>query len=199
MRYHRDVPARKPPVTQDADQLAAMLQAIARKDATAFSQLYRETSAHLFGLLLRMLRRRDLAEEALQDTYVRVWQKAGSFDATRGQAMAWIASIARHRGLDLLRARRPEVPESVADNPAALAAGEATQGDAAQAVDDDVALQQLHRCLRELSDEQRNAVMLAYYEGYTHPELSERMSAPLGTVKSWVRRGLQRLRECLER
>lgn len=186
------------PLSYDDPRLEELLAATARGDRAAFSELYTATSAHLFALLLRILRRRDLAEEALQDCYVRIWQKSGSFSADRGAPVVWLASIARYRALDLLRARRPEVSDQVGESGGPLASHVDERANVEQAAEGHHELERLHACLGELGDEQRSAVMLAYYEGFTHPELSERLAAPLGTVKSWVRRGLQRLRECLD-
>jgi len=183
----------------DVQRLESLLFATAEGNSSAFSELYQETSAHLFALLLRILRRRDLAEEALQDCYVRIWNKAKSYNADRGSASAWLASIARYRALDMLRARRPEVSEISGESGEPLATHVDEGVNIEQQAEDQSTLELLHDCLDELADDQRDALMLAYYEGYTHPELSERFEAPLGTVKSWVRRGLQRLRECLER
>lgn len=183
----------------DAQRLESLLLETAQGSSTAFATLYQETSAHLFALLLRILRRRDLAEEALQDCYVRIWNKAKSYNAERGSPNVWLASIARYRALDMLRARRPEVSEYTSESGEPLLSHVDEGVDVEQQAEDQSTLEQLHDCLEELADDQRDALMLAYYEGYTHPELSERFAAPLGTVKSWVRRGLQRLRECLER
>lgn len=186
-------------MTTDAENLQRLLAATADGDTAAFSELYRHTSAHLYGLLLRMLRRKDLAEEALQDCYVRIWQKSSSYAAERGSPTVWMASIARYRALDLLRARRPEFSETNPETSEPPATHIDHAVDIERDVDTEGALDRLHNCLGELASEQRDAVMLAYYEGFTHPELASRLDAPLGTVKSWVRRGLLRLRECLEK
>ena len=186
-------------VSNDAARLQILLTATAGGDTVAFGELYRETSAHLFALLLRILRRRDLAEEALQDCYVRVWQKSSSYSPERGSPTVWMASIARYRALDILRARRPEVSDAVTESGEPLASHVDDRVDIERQAEEQGELDRLHDCLGELGGEQRDALMLAYYEGFTHPELAERLAAPLGTVKSWVRRGLQRLRECLER
>jgi RNA polymerase sigma-70 factor (ECF subfamily) len=186
-----------PPV--DGRQLSELIAATATGDRRAFSELYRQTGAHLYALLLRMLQNRELADEALQDCYLRIWQKAETYACDKGAPLTWLLTVARYRALDLLRMQRPEVPLPEDDqgweapaliepgaNPEMLALE--TQG-----------LDRLKACLDELSEEQRRSVLLAYYEGYTHPELAQRLNAPLGTVKSWVRRGLAHLRECLDR
>ncbi|HUR40380.1 MAG TPA: sigma-70 family RNA polymerase sigma factor [Verrucomicrobiae bacterium] len=178
--------------------LAALLAATARGDQAAFAELYAATSSHLFAVLLRMLQRRDWAEEALQDAYMRIWQKSEGYDPARGVPMAWMSTIARYRALDLLRMRRPEINESQFDEEARplLDAPDESSGPEDRAVAG-AGLDHLERCMKGLSDEQRRSVLLAYYEGYTHTELARRMKAPMGTVKSWVRRGLLQLRDCL--
>ena len=126
-----------------------------------------------------------------------VWQKSETYAPERGAPLTWLLTIARYRALDLLRSKRPEVemPEESEAPPLTLAdPGE----DPAQRAVESEGLGRLQRCLGGLEDEQRRSLLLAYYEGYTHQELARAMAAPLGTVKSWVRRGLSRLRECLE-
>lgn len=178
--------------------LEGLLAAVAGGDRAAFAELYAATSSHLMGLLMRMLQRRDWAEEALQDCYVRIWQKSESYQPERGSAMAWLATIARYRALDLLRMRRPEVSEASfdEDKPSPLEREDESESPEDRAVERE-GLGRLDECMKGLIDEQRRTVLLAYYEGYTHSEMARRMNAPIGTVKSWVRRGLIQLRECL--
>ena len=179
--------------------LEPLLADVARGHQPAFAELYARTSPQLFALLLRMLQRRDWAEEALQDCYVRIWQKSESYDPARGAPLAWLMTIARYRALDLLRARRPEDNESSfdEDRPSPLErADELAAGPEDQAAQGE-GLGRLHECMKGLSAEQRRSVLLAYYEGYTHTELARRLNTPVGTVKSWVRRGLLQLRDCL--
>lgn len=179
------------------EQLSAWLAATAAGDRRAFAQLYRASSAHLFGLLLRILKRRDWAEEALQDCFLRVWQKSESYEPAKGSPLTWLSTIARYRALDLLRMKRPEVemPDEGATPPLTLA--DWSENPEARAGERE-GVERLRDCLETLQDEQRRGVLLAYYEGYTHQELAKVMKAPLGTVKSWVRRGLLRLRDCLD-
>jgi RNA polymerase sigma-70 factor (ECF subfamily) len=183
--------------TADPEHLSKLLAAIGGGDQRAFAELYQSCSSHLFGLLLRILQRRDWAEEALQDCFLKIWQKSETYEPARGTPLAWLSTIARYRALDLLRMKRPEVemPEEGEEPPMTLA--DPGQDPVDSAIEGE-GMGRLRDCMRGLQDEQRKSVMLAYYEGYTHLELAEAMQAPLGTVKSWVRRGLSRLRECLE-
>jgi RNA polymerase sigma-70 factor (ECF subfamily) len=191
--------AQSRPLTTDvdppSDAVEALLQRCAAHDRRAFEELYRIAAPRLLACLLAILRKRDLAEEALQDVMVRIWQRAGQFDGYRGRPMAWLVSIARYHAIDRLRGRRPLV--------AIDAAIEATLDDArALEVIDEAESGRTHialeRCLRLLSPEQRRCVVLAYSHGCSHDEIASTLASPLGTVKSWVRRGLSALRRCLE-
>ena len=171
------------------------MQACAAGDRTALHSLYRETAPQLFGLALRILRNRELAEDIVQESFVLVWKKASSFDPGRGAAMAWLGRIVRNRCIDALRQRGRETPldeasikhwEDPTPSPAELAA---LSRDAIR----------LRACIEELDDNPRQCLMLAYFEGMTYKEAAARLNVPLGTVKSWVRRTLVRLRGCMER
>ena len=173
----------------------ALLQACARGDRTALYSLYKTTAPQLFGLALRMLRRRELAEEIVQDSFVLFWRSAHTFDPGRGSAMAWLARIVRNRCIDHLRRRGREVPlddefmqsrQDPASGPADLAA---LSQDA----------RRLRDCLDELEEGPRKILLQVYYNGMTYNEVAGLVGAPLGTVKSWVRRNLVRLRGCMER
>lgn len=181
----------------DAARLEELLAATARGDQKSFRNLYEASSSHLFGLLLRMLKRRDWAEEALQDCYVKIWQKADTYAPEKGAPLTWLMTVARYRALDLLRMKRPEV-EMPEENEAAPLTFEDESEDPLARAEEQEGMFALRKCMKGLQDEQQRSVLLAYYEGYTHQELAVAMKAPLGTVKSWVRRGLQKLRECLE-
>lgn len=177
--------------------LADWLASAAGGDEQAFASLYQAVAPQIYALLLRMLKRRDWAEEALQDAFLKIWQNAETYTPDRGAPLAWLMSIARYRALDLLRRKRPEVPIGDEGEAAFLGIADIGQEPYAQSEELD-ALTALQHCLETLQEEQRESVLLAYYEGYSHSELARRLKAPLGTVKSWVRRGLIRLRECLE-
>ena len=172
-----------------------MLQACARGDRTALHSLYTATAPQLFGLALGIVRSCELAEDIMQDLFVRVWRHAHSFDPGRGSAMAWLARIVRNRCIDHLRQRGREVPlndefiQSWADPASGPADLAALSGDA----------RRLRDCHDELEEGPRKVLLLVYYNGMNYNQLAALVGAPLGTVKSWVRRSLVRLRGCMER
>lgn len=181
----------------EAPPLAALLAAAAGGDEAAFKELYRLSGAKLFGIVLRIVRRRAAAEEILQEVYVRIWDHAGDYRPDKGSPMTWMIAIARNRALDWQRndrARGGELPIDEAPGRDAWADPEPDPLDWAMAREDARAL---HDCLERLEEEPRTCLVLAYCEGYTHDELSERLGRPLGTVKSWIRRGQARLKDCL--
>jgi RNA polymerase sigma-70 factor (ECF subfamily) len=175
--------------------LAALLRSCATGDRAALARLYEATSPQLFGLALRMVRRRDLAEEILLEAFLAAWRHAASFDEGRGSAVAWLAAILRNQAIDLLRRRGREVP---LDPEAAAAIPDPAPGPLARAAESEAA-RALAACLDELEDGPRRSILLAYYDGLTYDQVAARLGAPLGTVKSWVRRSLLRLKGCLER
>ncbi len=179
----------------DADHLQALLARCARQDRAAFEELYRLTSPKLFSLCSYLLRRQSLAEDALQEAFMQIWRDAGRFDPARSQPMTWMGVIVRHRALDLLRRQRPAT--SLDDQPW-LAEGEDDQPGPLEGLLDWANAQELKRCLDELTEQHRESVILAFLRGLTHQQLSEHLATPLGTVKSWVRRGLGQLQRCLE-
>lgn len=198
-----DAPASSGPpaaVTQDPharmnDPLTGLLRLIAGGDERAFARLYEQTAAKLFALILAIIRRRDLAEEILQESFVRVWKSAYRFDPAKGSAMAWLVTIARNRTLTALeRTPRDQAGPEAADWEM-IADGAPDPLEQALISSEARALS---RCLQELEQDQRRSIVLAYYKGLTHVELAGRLDKPLGTVKSWVRRGLLQLRGCLE-
>lgn len=176
------------------DPLAALLAACGRRDGQAFARLYQASSAKLFGVAVRILKREDWAEEVLQDCYVSIWNHAQDYRPGLSAPMTWMTSIVRNRCLDWLRKPRLEVTDedgeiidrAVSDEPGPLAALEHAKD-----------AQALARCLQALEARQRQAIALAFYEGLSHLELANHLRQPLGTVKTWVRRGLLRLKACL--
>jgi RNA polymerase sigma-70 factor (ECF subfamily) len=172
------------------DDLAA---AVGRGSRAALKRLYELESRRLFGIALRIVRRPEVAADALQDAFVQVWQNAASFSSERGSAAAWLTGIVRFRALDAVRKLGREV---LTDDPAL--GDRAETPDMEAEIDLRFAQGALRRCLGELEDQQRRCVVLAFVDGLTHAEIAERLPAPLGSVKSWVRRGLISLRSCLE-
>jgi RNA polymerase sigma-70 factor (ECF subfamily) len=176
------------------EQLQNLLDRCASSDAAALQHLYKLVSPVLFASLTRILRRRALAEEALQDVFVSIWQRAGQFRTTRGRPMAWMMSIARYRAIDLLRRERhaptlmPDLPEQAEIGADPDAGTPAWLSGAAL----------LERCVALLSSQQRHCLELAFVGGSSHEDIARVTGSPLGTVKSWIRRGLQSLRQCLE-
>ena len=180
----------------NSDQtLESLLAATATGDRDAFKVLYERSSAKLFGVVLRILRNRQKAEDVLQDVYLKVWQKAGSYDPGQGKPITWMATIARNRSIDVIRAARPE---QTVDEPGDEEEIFRLGGQDAENVD--IAdLEALRFCLGEMKEDDRNYVLLAYYEGFSREELAERFQSPVGTIKTRLRRGLIALRTCLER
>jgi RNA polymerase sigma-70 factor (ECF subfamily) len=177
------------------DPLAELLSATARGDRAAFARLYELTSGKLFALALGILRRRDWAEEVLQEAFIRLWRSAHRFDPAKGSAMSWMVTIVRNSALTALERRPREI--SAEDVGAAAEPADTAPDPLEQAMQSSQA-RALFECLQHLEEPQRRSIMLAYYEGLTHTELAARLAAPLGTVKSWIRRGLMHLKECLE-
>ena len=181
----------------EPEQLSEWLAAIAAGDERAFQKLYHATSPHLFALLLRILRTPESAEDALQDVFVKIWQKARTYDARRGAPLSWLMSVARYRALDLIRRRDPET--SLPDAPELQASVLEDEHNAGPQANSETlqSLAVLSRCLQALRPDQQQGLMLAYYEGLTHSEMAARLNMPLGSVKSLVRRSLISLRMCL--
>jgi RNA polymerase sigma-70 factor (ECF subfamily) len=179
---------------RSGQRLQHLLARCALRDRAAFVELYHATSANLNGVALRILRNGQWAEEVLQDVYVRIWQHAGDYAASRGAAMTWMINIVRNAALDLVRRadyRAHVDPEPLDEQWPDHAPGPA---DAALLSDE---LTRLRRCLEHLSDDQRATLLLVHHSGYTPSEVAKQRQLPLGTVKTWVRRGLISLRECL--
>jgi len=178
-----------------ADPLHGLLAACAQRDRAAFSRLYQSTSAKLYGVAVRILRREDWAEEVLQECYVSIWTHAPEYRPALAAPMTWMTSIVRNRCLDWLRRPRPEVAD---EDGAVLEATESTNPGPLAELERSKDAQALPRCLQGLEAKQRQAIALAFYDGLSHSELASHLREPLGTVKTWVRRGLLRLKSCLE-
>jgi RNA polymerase sigma-70 factor (ECF subfamily) len=174
-------------------ELVWLLAAVAKGDESAFERLYVATRAKLYGIVLRILRRSDLAEEVIQDTYLRIWRSAGEFNPSIATPITWMVAIARNRALDLVR-KKSEA--SIEDEPNALDAASEDPGPLARhEMTDD--LRRLLACLGDLEDDQRRLVLLAYYSGWSREQLAVKFERPVNTVKTWLRRSLIQIRECL--
>jgi RNA polymerase sigma-70 factor (ECF subfamily) len=185
-----------PPAQVDALALEALLSRTALGDRAAFASLYQATSPKLYGVALRILRREDWAEEVLQECYVNVWRHAPEYNASRAAPMTWMTSIVRNRCLDWLRRPNPLPLADLGDE----GAEEAIVSDRPGPLDELERGREsgaIARCLRALEAKQRQAIALAFYDGLSHAELAEHLREPLGTVKTWVRRGLLKLKTCL--
>lgn len=171
------------------------MAAVANGDRTAFRSLYAETSAKIYGVLVSLLGRGSLAEDCLQEVYVKVWHSASTYSIERGTVMTWLIAVARHRAIDLKRRERARGVRATLDE-----AGELPDAESAAAMEK-VALagegRRLRDCLQQLEEQPRRCLLLAYWRGLTQEELAQRLGQPLGTVKSWIRRSLQKLKDCL--
>jgi RNA polymerase sigma-70 factor (ECF subfamily) len=192
--------------SQRSVELSKLLARAGLGDRTAFQALYRATASHLYAVVLRINRDRAQAEDVLQEVYVNVWRSASGFDAAQGQPLTWLTSIARNRAIDSLRRRQAQpqtqsttvarddddehdmLDDHASDEPGPLDL--LTQAADARAV---------RGCVEQLSSAQRQSVALAFYDGLSHAEIAEQLRQPLGTVKSWVRRALAALKQCLDR
>ena len=179
------------PATHAQDDTDALLHRCSGGDRAAFRLLYDRWGNRLYGIALRITRQAPLAADATQDAFVQIWQQAHRFDPARGTPEAWLIGIVRYRALDIVRRRSREVPgyepeEREDASPDALARLVSTAEGAA-----------LHRCLAALEADRRRLVVMAFVDGLSHSELADRLGVPLGTVKSWIRRSLLSLRECL--
>ena len=177
-------------------QLMDLLARTALADQRAFAELYNLTSAHLYAVALRILRQSASAEEVLQESFVNIWHHAGSYVATRSQPLTWLTSIVRNRCLDQLRRREVDTV-TIDDEDEGMTLPDAGPTPLEMLVSGADALA-VRTCVEALESGQKQAVALAFYRGLSHAELAAHLHEPLGTVKSWVRRGLERLKACLD-
>ena len=188
------------PVTTDRSaQLSALLARIALGEQAAFGEFYAVTSPHLYGVALRILKSPTAAEEILQEAYVNIWHHAGAHEVAKSQPMTWLTSIVRNRCLDALRRRELDSVPMFSDDDDTSAyeapSDAMTPSDMLLAGAD---AQSARECVDALDVGARQAIALAFYQGLTHTELSDHLHEPMGTVKSWVRRGLEKLKSCLD-
>lgn len=174
--------------------IAKLIVRVSLRDRQAFDLLYRQTSAKLFGVCLRVLNDRAEAEEALQEVYVKVWTKADRFAISDLSPISWLVAVARNHSIDRVRARR----RPTAELDAALDVADPAPGPEAAAVAGAEG-ERVHRCLEELDADRAAAVRGAYLKGDSYAELAARFGVPLNTMRTWLRRSLMKLKDCLER
>lgn len=177
------------------ERLKAAMVRLAGGDRDALEQIYNATRVKLFGICLRILGDRKEAEDALQDVYLNLWQRADRYDPERASPISWLATFARNRAVDRLRTGKVRAGaveiEEAAPLPDAAPLADAQLIDAERSA-------RIHHCIETLEKKQRDSIRTAFFEGRTYAELAEQKDVPLGTMKSWVRRGLQKLKACLE-
>ena len=170
-------------------QIEELLAKTALNDRAAFEKLYALTSPKLYGIALLMLKKKDLAEEVLQEAFVKIWYNANQYHHDRGAPLAWMISIVRYRAIDFIRSQKHFVDVNELDSSTILDKNDNSNAKLTEDIDE---------CLDELQEQQKKSVLLAFYEGYTHQELAKKLSVPLGTMKSWIRRSLDKLKGCLD-
>lgn len=178
----------------EREALVSLLASTAEGDQRAFAELYRLTCGKLYGVCLRMLHDRGIAEEVVQETYITIWKRADRFDASRASAITWMVTIGRNKAIDRLRKHREQLlddPDRLNDAPD----DQASPVDNAQTSED---YRRLEHCLEGLESRHRHVVREAFFSGATYKQLAAHCDVPLGTMKSWIRRSLIRLRTCLE-
>ena len=180
---------------EEPSKLEGLLAAAAGGDQGSFKGLYEATAAKLYGIILRICRDRGLSDEILQETYVKVWRSAARYDRLQGRPITWMATIARNTAIDAVR-RKSEVrlqQDADEDFDPFANVPDSTTSDF-----DTGDLMALRACLERLDADQRQCVLLAYYQGYSRDELASRFDRPVGTIKTWLHRGLASLKDCLQ-
>jgi RNA polymerase sigma-70 factor (ECF subfamily) len=184
----------------DDHHLMTLIDRVAQRDDAALKALYDLTARKLYGLALRVVANSERAEDVLQESFLQIWRNAPDYRASLSPPMAWLALIVRSRALDSLRRRAAERGHLTQELDDTLA--DTLKGDAPDPMDTSLASQQawaLHQCLQQLEHKQREVISLAYLRDLSHGELAGQLRLPLGTVKTWIRRGLERLRDCMAR
>ena len=185
-------------VAAEDKRLADLLARVALADRDAFAELYRLLAPTVFGLLVRLVGSRDVAAEVQQEVFVHIWRSASGYRPHLGRARTWITTVARNRAID--RLRREDTQRRLYDRDVSIEISRAVSDDnPLRDAEDDQASARLADCLERLAQNQRHVVWLAYRYGHTRNEIARRLDAPVGTVKSWLHRGLKRLQGCLGR
>ncbi len=188
-----DVGERQRPTA--GDDVSRLIQRTALKDRAAFDQLYARTAAKLYGVCLRILNDRSEAEDALQDVFIKIWRKADSYAVSELSPITWLVAVARHQAIDRLRKRKPRTAEL--DD--AIDVPDERQPDAESQAISTGQKQKLDGCLGELEADRAQAVRGAYLDGLSYADLAQRYSVPLNTMRTWLRRSLMKLKDCLGR
>lgn len=175
-------------------RLNQALAQVAQADRDALRDVYEMTSAKLFGICLRICRDREVAADIVQETYLKVWQRAGRFDPERASPITWLCTIARNGAIDWCRANHMAFVGNDVDELAGIADGGPS---AIETIETAQRASRIHHCLDELGGNPAEVIRSAFFQGFTYNQLSERMNVPLGTMKSWIRRGLAQLKECI--
>jgi RNA polymerase sigma-70 factor (ECF subfamily) len=179
-------------------QLNTWIRGAAQKDALAFRELYEASSPRLYGLALRILRRRELAEEALQESYASIWRHAGDYQAGLASPMTWMTTIVRNKSFDLLRRLQAEVDIDGEDfSEPVLASLRDPAATPAEALELSSEARALAICMSALEEKHRHVLGLAFFHDLSHSDVAQKLALPLGTVKTWIRRSLERLQACL--
>lgn len=172
--------------------LSGLIQATAQGDQGSFAELYDATAPRVLGLVLRVLRDRAQAEEVTQEVFLQVWRSAGSFDPSRGSALAWLLTLAHRRAVDRVRSAQAQSKRDLAYEAQHV---ETPFDSTAETAQERMEATRVRSALAVLTSSQRSAIELAFFDGLTHREVSERLGVPLGTAKTRIRDGLKRMRE----
>ena len=178
---------------------ALLIARVALGDRTAFRQLYDATSPSLMGVALRIVRDRSRAEDVLQDAFVNIWHRAGSYRAEAGSPLTWLTAIVRNRALDALRSEARHPADSLTDDEDEMTDIQDDRPDPLGLLTQAADALTIRACLEAIDGSQRQCLALAYYHGLTHSEMAAHLGSPIGSVKVWLRRGLEKIRRCLER
>ena len=184
--------------THPDGNLIALIDRVALADEKALRELYELTSSKLYGVAVRVVTNREWAEDVLQEAFINIWRIAGDYKASLSPPMAWMALVVRSRGLDFLRRRASDRADKMQDLDDVIS--DTIEGDSPNPMDAAMASEQarvLHQCMGQLNNKQREVVSLAYLRDLSHGELADQLKLPLGTVKTWIRRGLEQLRGCM--
>jgi RNA polymerase sigma-70 factor (ECF subfamily) len=176
-----------------ADDLAGLLSRVANQDRAAFASIYRAVSPKLYGIVLRILRRRETADDVLQDVFVTIWRRAGDYDRSAGAPISWMSAIARNRAIDEVRKSRLMPVSADAEQFEIADPGKLPT----DMIEDAQSVKRLEQCLEGLGQPRAELVKLAYLEGWSREALGKKYGHPAGTIKTWLHRSLQQLKDCL--